>query len=363
MLKWRFWLALALLATAPAAAQDQTMEVMRLADGVYGMIRSEARFDPVESNAVAVIGDDYVLVFDANRTPTAAAETIAAIRRLTGKPVRYVVNSHNHDDHVLGNQAYQAAFPGVEFIAHDNTRADMLTETAGHIPEALQAYERGIPRVEAALRTGRRSNGEALSEADRRQYAHLLPVYRTFLERIRPIRLVPQTLTFDSALTLHQGAREIQLRYLGDGNTRGDVVLWLPRERILLTGDLLVHPVPFAFGSFIADWARTMTALRRFNAAIIVPGHGPVMRDHAFLDDVTALLAELARQVEAGVARGLSLEQVRQSMRLDAFRDRMAGTDPQRLGTWQASIMTGAVNSAYEQAVARRAGSPAAATP
>ena len=233
-------LGLALFASALASdarAQDQRMEVVRLADGVYGMIQSEARYDPVECNAVAVIGGDYVLVFDANRTPAAAAMTIAAIRRLTDKPVRYVVNSHNHDDHVFGNQAYLEAFPGVEFIAHDATRADMLTETAGHIPEALQSYTRRIPRIEEMVRTGRNANGTALSEEDRREYARLLPVYRTFLERIRPIRLVPQTLTFDRALTLHQGEREIQLRYFGDGNTRGDVVLWLPRERILLTGD------------------------------------------------------------------------------------------------------------------------------
>lgn len=289
-------------------------------------------------------------------TPTgllaAATETIAAIRRLTDKPVRYVVNSHNHDDHVFGNQAYLEAFPGVEFIAHDNTRAGMLTETAGHIPEAIKAYEAGIPRVEKRVSTGLDADGKALSEEDRKEYARILPIYRTFLERIRPIRLVPQTLTFDSSLTIHQGAREIQLRYFGNGNTRGDIVLWLPRERILLTGDLLVHPVPYAFGSFITDWAGTMELLRRLDAAIIVPGHGPVMRDHAYLDDTTALLQDIVRQVSAGVARGQSLEEVQKAIQLNAFRDRMAGTDAIRLGTWEGSIIKRAVPDAYAEAVA-----------
>ena len=98
-----------------------------------------------------------------------------------------------------------------------------------------------------------------------------------------------------------------------------------------------------------------MTSLQALDAAIIVPGHGPVLRDHVFLDDVTALLAEIARHAADAVARGQSLDETRRTLRLDAFRERMTGNDPQRLATWEASIVTGAVNSAYEQAVARRA--------
>src|SRR3712207_1660307 len=118
-------IAVFLLTCSAASAQAQKFEVSKIADGVYGVIFSEPRMDPVESNSLVVVGDDGVLVLDANRTPAGARSVIAEIRKLTDKPVRYVVNSHWHDDHVFGNQSYKEAFPGVEFVAHRNTREDM----------------------------------------------------------------------------------------------------------------------------------------------------------------------------------------------------------------------------------------------
>ena len=275
---------------------------------------------------------------------------IAEIRRLTDRPVRYVANSHWHDDHVIGNEAYLEAYPGVTFVAHHHTREDGLESVPRNIRSALDAYVTRIPQIEEALRTGIKTDGSPMTEEERVDMAHRLSVYKPFLEKIRSAQFVPATLTFDRSLTLWQGDREVRLLHLGAGNTRGDVVLYLPGDRIVATGDLLVHPVPFAFGSNIAAWADTLTALRALDTAIIVPGHGPVMRDHAFMEDVAALLAEITRQVRDGVARGLSLEEVRSSLQLEAFRDRIAGDDPARLGTWEGSIVAAAVKSAYEQA-------------
>ena len=143
----------------------------------------------------------------------------------------------------------------------------MLTETAAHIPvRAPSAILHGIPRIEEAVRTGRRANGTALSEEDRRQFSQpsrRLPA--PSWSSIRPIRLVLADARSSTApLTLHQGtSARSSLRYLGEWQyARRCRSSGCHAERILLTGDLLVHPVPFAFGSFIADWARTMTLLQ-----------------------------------------------------------------------------------------------------
>ncbi|MCA1614863.1 MAG: MBL fold metallo-hydrolase [Acidobacteria bacterium] len=116
--------ALALAAAAPRAAHAQAaggFELVKLAEGVYAATRTEPPGLTVNGNSVFIINDDDVVVVDTTLTPGTAREEIAALRKLTGKPVRYVVNTHWHDDHLMGSVAYREAFPGVEFVARGET--------------------------------------------------------------------------------------------------------------------------------------------------------------------------------------------------------------------------------------------------
>src|SRR3712207_2469765 len=118
-------LATAILAAAPALAQDRPRyTVEKLAEGVHAVVY-DADLD-VEGNTLIVVNDEDVFVVDANAGVSTARATIAEIRKITPKPVRYVVNTHWHDDHVMGNQAYAEAYPGVQFIAHPRTREDIV---------------------------------------------------------------------------------------------------------------------------------------------------------------------------------------------------------------------------------------------
>jgi cyclase len=343
-------LAILLLAPTGAAAQSQKLEIVKLADGVYGAIFSEPRMDPVESNSVIVINSDSVLVVDANRTPATARTVIAEIRKLTDKPVRYVVNSHWHDDHIFGNQSYREAFPQADFVAHRNTRDDMERLAFPHIRGGIDRFTKALADTEAQLSKGSKPNGEKLTEKERAQLSEELKVYRDVLPKIKTIRLVLPTVTFDERLTLHAGGRTIQILYFGRGNTRGDVAVYLPREKVLVTGDLLVHPVPFAYGSFLGDWIQTMKKLRELDADIIVPGHGPVMRDKEYVNTVIELLESVVGQVRDAVGRGLSLEETRKAVKLESFRRRLAGDDPVRLETFDDSIVRVAIQRAYMEA-------------
>ncbi|HKG16031.1 MAG TPA: MBL fold metallo-hydrolase [Pyrinomonadaceae bacterium] len=343
-------IAVLLLARSPAAAQAQKLEMVKIADGVYGAIFSEPRMDPVESNSLIVIGDDSVLVLDANRTPATARAVIAEIRRLTDKPVRYVVNSHWHDDHIFGNQSYKEAFPQVEFVAHRNTREDMEKLAFPHILGGVNRFTKTLSETETQLSTGLKPNGEKLTDKERAQLSVELKVYKDVLPELKTIRLVLPTVTFDQRLTLHQGGREIQILYFGRGNTRGDVAVYLPRERVLATGDLLVHPVPFAYGSFLGEWIQALKKLRELDAAVIVPGHGPLMRDKEYVDTVIALLESVTSQVRDAVKRGLSLEETRKAVNLESFRRRLAGDDPVRLETFDDSVIRVGIERAYKEA-------------
>ena len=129
--------------------------------------------------------------------------------------------------------------------------------------------------------------------------------------------VVPATLTVSDQLVLHRGERTIEIRFLGRGNTPGDLVVHLPKERIVATGDLVVHPVPFAFFSHIGEWPETLRTLRALDATTVVLGHGEVQHDWSYVDRLIALLESTWRQVERAVAEGKSVEATLAAVDLD----------------------------------------------
>ena len=104
------------------------------------------------------------------------------------------------------------------------------------------------------------------------------------------------TLSVADSLVLKRGEREIHVRYLGRGNTEGDLVVWLPKERIVMSGDLVVNPQPYGFGSFPTEWIQTLDALAALDYRYLVPGHGEVQADAAYIRSVQALIEQGARR-------------------------------------------------------------------
>src|SRR5215210_2719213 len=143
-------LALLLFSPLMVSAQTGNFEVVKVADGVYAAIRKEPPGLTVNANSVFIINDQDVVVVDTTLTPGTAKELLAALRRLTSKPVKYVVNTHWHDDHIMGNQVFRDAFPGVEFIAHARTREYLPTTGLTNRKQAMA--EGGYPGFIAFLR-------------------------------------------------------------------------------------------------------------------------------------------------------------------------------------------------------------------
>jgi len=166
------------------------------------------------------------------------------------------------------------------------------------------------------------------------------------LQEARRTVVSPPDLTVADELVLHRGAREIHVRHLGRGNTEGDLVVWLPRERVVASGDLLVTPIPYGFGSFPREWIEALDGLAALDFELLVPGHGEVQHDAVALRELQGLLREVRRQVAAAVARGLDLAATRQAVDLAAWRRRLAGDEPgpQALfdGWWTSPIVRSA---------------------
>jgi glyoxylase-like metal-dependent hydrolase (beta-lactamase superfamily II) len=133
-------------------------------------------------------------------------------------------------------------------------------------------------------------------------------------------------------------------------------VIHLPKENIVITGDLVVWPVPLVGNpqSYIADWASTLDKVRALRPSIIVPGHGPVMRDDSYVKLMADLFTYVKQQTEAAVARGESLEQVHKSINLSEFRKQFAGDSPARKISFNMYVASPAVGAAYQQASTKK---------
>jgi cyclase len=324
---------------------------VKVAEGVYAAIRSEPLVDPVDGNSVVIINEEDVVVVDSNITPASARAVIAEIRRITPKPVRYVVNTHWHNDHVTGNAAYREAYPGVDFVAHANTLTDTLEIMLPQNKKFLDDAPKRIAEIEERLRKGVRRDGTPMTEKDRQDTRAFVEMYKQYTAEARGYAYVPATVTVERELVLHRGGgREIRLLHLGRGNTRGDLVVYLPKERVLVTGDLVVNPIPFSFGSYLGEWIETLRKLRAIPADVIVTGHGPVQRDKAYVETVEALLESTLAQARDAVKRGLTLEETRKAVNLDAFRQKLAGDDAARRRAFDAFFTSPAVERAYREA-------------
>jgi len=247
---------------------SQTDTVKELAPGVFfheGDLRGKGH-----CNNGWVVFDDYVLVIDAN-FPSGAQQVIQKIKAQTNKPIRFAFDTHHHGDHAYGNQVW--ADNGGTIVAHENVLSEM------------RKYETG-------LFGGKPGRWE--ESAKQR-------------EDVRAARLRPPSLLYRDVMIFDDGTHRVELRYFGVGHTQGDGFAWLPKERILFTGDAAVNgPYNFLGDGNSAAWIETLAAARKLGASIVAPGHGPV-GDGGVLEAqrefFVALRAEVARRKDLAPER------------------------------------------------------------
>jgi glyoxylase-like metal-dependent hydrolase (beta-lactamase superfamily II) len=253
---------------------EKRVTFTRLSENAYAYT---AEGDP---NSGVVVGDDGVLVVDAQATPAMAKDVIRHVRTVTDKPIKYVVLSHYHAVRVLGASAY-----GAREIIASHTTYEMIKE------RGKEDMDSEIGRFPRLFRGAEEIPG-----------------------------LTWPTLTFDRELTLWLGKLEVRLIHVGAGHTRGDTIVWLPSQKVLFSGDLVEYNAGIYTGdAHLAVWPETLERLRALGPERLVPGRGPALATAAdsikaieFTQNFVRRLYECARD---GVAARKSLRQVYQDAR------------------------------------------------
>ena len=253
-----------------ADLEEKKVSFTRISEHTYAYT---AEGDP---NTGIVIGDEGVLVADTQATPAMAQDVVRRIREVTDKPIKFIVLTHYHAVRVLGASGYGAE----NIIASQDTR-DLIVERG----EQDKASEIGrFPRL----------------------FSHVESV---------PPGLTWPTITFSGKMTLWLGRLEVQLLQLGRGHTKGDTVVWLPAERVLLSGDLVEFgATPYAGDAYFKDWPQTLDNIAALKPVALVPGRGDALTTPAAVAEGLAgtrsFIADVYASVQAGVAAGKDLNAV-----------------------------------------------------
>jgi len=329
-----------------------THTLTELADGVYV---AEAHFGG--ATAAIIVGDVDVLIVDSHSTPASARALIAEVGLLTDRPIRYVVNTHWHVDHHGGNPAYQTAFPdGVTFISHHLTREDIPTKGTGQLKDTIPYLRNPITAAEGQLESGLDDHGNPLTDAQRQQIQTFVEDQKDYLAQAESSSFqfdILPNLTFESSLILHENKRPIHVLHFFKGHTRGDVVVYLPDEKILIAGDLLSQPILWTWSSYPHDYIKTLKALDQLEIEQIVMGHGPVLEGKAYLRLVIDALTTMVAHVDRAINDGISLEETQQQAKnessIQSFRVQFVGKDPDSSPMFDQFVMW-TVDRAFKEA-------------
>ena len=292
--------------------QGDAFRFNKVAEGVYHVVGTGAL--TVVGNGAIIVNDDDVVIVDDHVSPAAAWVLLEEVKKLTPKPVRYVINTHFHYDHSSGNQVFA---PGVDIIGHEFTREMLASGKPMQMP-LYKGYVDALPNQIATLRDRVAKEPDAATKA--RLQTQLTSTENNLASQ-KELKLVPPNMTLRTEMTLFRGSREIQLRFLGRGHTAGDVVVYLPKEKVVITGDFLTAGMSNLSDSYPDEWATSLDALKKLDFTTVLPGHGEAYTDKAKIDYYQAYLRDAWAQASRLKQQGVSAEDAVKRIDMSAHKD------------------------------------------
>jgi glyoxylase-like metal-dependent hydrolase (beta-lactamase superfamily II) len=280
--------------------QAKSHRFVKAADGIYLAIST---IGSLASNSQVIINDDDVVLVDSHTTPPQAKLLLADIRTLTDKPIRTLINTHFHFDHSHGNEVFA---PEASIIGHEYVRRTMLANVLQN-RTARSVIDPVSPRIEDMKK-------QLAAESDTAKKTTLqeqIRVQQTYLEGLATVHPTPPTVTLKDGdrMTIYRGGREIQILSFGPAHTGGDVIVYLPKERIVCTGDFLTGGTPYMTDSYPQPWSDALEALSKLDFETVLPGHGEMFTGKERITTTQQYLRDVWKQVGDLKKKGTSVQE------------------------------------------------------
>ena len=305
-----------------APAQDPTHRFDEMAPGVY-FVTGTGRVQTM-SNSMVIVGSRDCILVDTHLSPVAARALMHALKSVTEKPIGQLILTHYHFDHAHGNQVFG---PGIQIIGHEFTHK-MLSGDIWN-DRTFKAFTESVPLRIAELKE-RISNQH--DDQEKTQLLANLRAMEQYKESIREFKPTPPNVTLARRLTLFQDEREIQVIFPGRGHTGGDVVVYLPGDRLIFTGDFLLGRTAYMGDAYVDDWPYALEALKTLDFSLILPGHGEPIRSRENIDRFQAYLRDLWAACVKLQAEGVPYEEAAKRIDMRAYREhygiQQIGVDP-----------------------------------
>jgi len=309
----------------PIVAKDSTAIMQKIGKDVYVIIHENATDEWPHGNTGVIVGDDAVFVVDACYLPLRARADIRMIRSITKKPVKYLGITHWHMDHNNGIVAYVDSFPGVQVISE--RRSAKYIEINSTWWARSSARDNSIKKnilagLEKELETGKdTATGIAFSNEEVLKRKKLIAQRKNELYELSNLKVIPPNKLFDKEMKVQLGNREVILKDWGKANSTHDVTFYLPAEKILFAGDIIVQaPIPFTFESWPISWLETLEQIEKMPITKMIPGHGPVMPDFNYTNLLREFFGSAISKVKNALAEGLTLNQLKATANFSEFR-------------------------------------------
>ena len=318
-------------AVHPGRLGDEPPTPVQVAPGVFVFESNNATEGSVDGNSTFIIGSKAVLAVDA---PSGRLTTqhLAWLRTKTKLPVRYLVNTHWHPDHTRGNYVLADSFPGLQILASEFTKRigdrkmpSIVARTREPVPDSM------IEGIRRRIATARDDQGKEMQPYQVERTRRALDYFLREAPWLQQLRYVGPNEVVSSERRIDLGDKMVIIRSL-PGHTLGDLVVLVPHDGVVVTGDLVVVPVPYGTGQTVwRRWRQSLAELEKIpGVTAIVPGHGTVLHSWDYVRLEEQAIDTLMNQMEAAVHDGLTFDQAKSRINLSRFRELFAGSDPDR---------------------------------
>ena len=343
----------AAIAQAPATQVDIAPFVAHEVNPkVHLLAMPDDWYAQLAGNVVVIEQSDGFVIVDSGGNAGNGRAVVRYARSLANKPIKAVIITHWHGDHPQGISAIRDAYPNVRIISTRGTEAGILG------PASYNIGYHADPKFDRATADASQKLADTYSKllddpkvaADRKERIRkALGQFDLMTRDFVGSYLVPPTETFEHELVINDRDVPVHMMFLGRANTDGDAIAWLPRQKIVASGDIVVSPYPFGFGSYPAEWIQTLGKLKALGFTTLIPGHGHPMTDATYIDRLVAAIRDVQNEVGPLAKAGVSLDDVRK--KVDFSKSiAMFGDTPQVKANLQGLFFDPMIGNEYKEA-------------